>query len=71
MDKDLATELMTRLVALGEPLNETAHVIERIADADEKQRFERGIGEMMVRLWADLQLEVVTQYPELGSRQGH
>jgi hypothetical protein len=65
MEKQLATRLMGLLLELGKPLNEVAELIEQISDEDEKRIFRRGIGEMMGRMWTDLQFELVKQYPDL------
>lgn len=65
MDRELATRLMCVLPDVGRPLNEAAQLIEEISDEAEKLKFKRAIGEIMAKLFTDLMLDIIGQYPEL------
>lgn len=65
MDRDVAELLMRSLVALGEPLNSIAEIVERVADEGDRATLRRGVAEVMARVYTDLQLPIIRQYPDL------
>ena len=65
MDRRVAEMLMKDLRALSEPLNSAAALIEQISDKDEQILLRRGIGELMGRIYTDLMIPILKQYPEM------
>lgn len=65
MTKGTAEALMRIYVRLGEVLNEAAATIALEPDAVEQQRLRKPLGVAMAQLWTELQLPLVTEYPNL------
>jgi hypothetical protein len=65
MKKDIAIQLIEKLFASDKPLNAAAEVIEKIEDEEEKKKFRRGILEIMGRMYTDLELPILRQFPDL------
>lgn len=65
MDKKIALKLMDSLTKIETPLNNAAKIIESIEDVEEKKKFRKNIGEIMGRLYTDLQRPIIQQYKEL------
>jgi hypothetical protein len=65
MTKDTAEALMTIYARLGTLLNEATEVIGAEPDAAEQKALRKPVGAAMASLWTELQLPLVTAYPEL------
>jgi len=56
---------MKELLAMGQPLNSAAQLIDQIASEDERRQFRRGLGEVMNQIYIDLMRPIIRQYPDL------
>lgn len=65
MEKKVAELLMKNLLALSEPLNSATTLIDQISSKDEQAALRRGLGELMGRIYTDLMIPIIEQYPEL------
>ena len=65
MDRSVAELLMKDMLAMSEPLNSITILCERIGDTEERKTFRRGVGQLMDKLYADLMLPIIRQYPDL------
>ena len=65
MDRNVAESLMSNLLALDEPLNSSATLVNQIPNKEEQKEFRRGIGEIVGRIYTDLMLPIIRQYPDL------
>lgn len=65
MDKKIAELLMKDLLALSEPLNSATTLTDQISNKDEQAALRRGIGELMGRIYTDLIIPIIKQYPDL------
>jgi len=65
MDHSTAEKLMSLYQELGGPLNRASELIDKIPDAEEQRRLRRPLGEMMARIWTDLELPIVQEFPDL------
>ena len=65
MDRNVAELLMSNLLALDEPLNSSATLVNQIPNKEEQKEFRRGIGEIVGRIYTDLMLPIIKQYPDL------
>ena len=65
MDRNVAELLMSNLLALDEPLNSSATLVNQIPNKEEQKEFRRGIGEIVGRIYTDLMLPIIRQYPDL------
>lgn len=65
MDRKVAELLMKDLLALSEPLNSATALTDQISNKDEQAALRRGIGELMGRIYTDLMIPIIKQYPEL------
>lgn len=65
MDKNLAEQMLEKLNELNAPFNDAVELTEQIADAKEKSRFRRKLGELMGYAYTELMMPIHEQYPEL------
>ena len=65
MEKNIAKQIMNRLSMLNKPFNEVAEMIEKIEDIEERKQFRRGIGDIMARVYTNLEMPIILSYPEL------
>lgn len=65
MTKATAQALMSIYARLGTLLNEATEVIESEPDVAEQKELRKPVGVAMASLWTELQLPIVTAYPEL------
>lgn len=56
---------MRNLLALDEPLNSAAMLVDKIPNKEEQKEFRRGLGEIVGRIYTDLMLPITRQYPDL------
>lgn len=69
MDRATAEKLMTVYEKLNGTLNEAAEIIAAIPDGEEQKRLRRPLGELMQSIWLELMRPIVSQHPDLESRQ--
>jgi len=65
MDRAIAEKLMVIYARVGEVLNEAGEIARTISGEEERKLTLRPIGDMMARVWTDLQLPIVRQYRDL------
>jgi hypothetical protein len=65
MRRETAEALMQIYAGLGDFLNEATAVIAKEPDQAEQQELRRTVGMAMAQLWTELQLPVVTAFPDL------
>ncbi len=65
MDRAIGERLMERLLALTAPLNDAVALIEQIGDERQRLELRRGIGEVMGRVYTDLMVPIIREYPDL------
>ena len=65
MEKNIAKLLMDSLLVLDEPLNRATELTDQINDEEERKRFRKGIGEIGGRVYTDLMVPIIRQYPDL------
>ena len=65
MDRNVGELLMSNLLAFDEPLNSSATLVNQIPNKEEQKEFRRGIGEIVGRIYTDLMLPIIRQYPDL------
>jgi hypothetical protein len=66
MNRDTAEKLMAIYARVGTLLNEATDAIESEADEQLRKRLRAPIGVAMAHLWTDLQLPLVSAFPELN-----
>ena len=70
MERRAAELLMAQFLQLDAPLNSATHITDQIeADAERKQ-FRRGIGEVLSKVYAQLILPIVQEFPDLDPEKG-
>jgi len=65
MERKIAEKLMKIFNSLGDPLNEASLQIEQISDDKEKKVLRRGLAEIMGRIFTDLEIPIIREYPDL------
>lgn len=65
MNRALAEQLMSELLALGGLINRATELTEQINDLDERKAMRRAIGEIAVNVYSNLIRPIVHQYPDL------
>jgi hypothetical protein len=65
MERRVAELLMAQFLQLDGPLNSATQITDQIANDTERKQFRRGIGELMSRVYAELMLPIVREYPDL------
>ena len=64
MERNIAEKLMKIFCSLGNPLNEASKIVEQISDEKERTIMRRGLGEIMARIFTELETHIIRQYPE-------
>lgn len=65
MDKKIARQLVDIVMSLGEPMNRATALSLEISDPEEQVYVRRVVGETTNRLYVDLMLPIIRQYPDL------
>jgi len=65
MEKPLASRLMDALVGFDVPLGKVGMLVDEIADPKEKRAFVQAWGDVMGRIYKDLMIPILRQYPDL------
>lgn len=65
MEKNIAEQLIKKFLDTDEPLNAAVKITEQIKNEEERIKFRRGVAEIMGRIYTDLELPIIRQYPEL------
>ena len=71
MKKDIAKRIMECLLKLDGPLNEATDLSSKIEDEEEQKTIRRGIGEIGGRVYTDLMMPIIAQYPELDPENNY
>lgn len=65
MERDVAEQILNEFMALSQPLNAATEVATAIDEIDERNAVLRGIGDIMGRVYTDLMIPIIRQYPDL------
>lgn len=65
MDRKIAEQLVDVTLSLDGPLNQATALSFEIADPEEQKAVRRVIGETTGRLYTDLLIPIIRQYPDL------
>jgi hypothetical protein len=65
MKKDVAKLIMDCLLELDGPLNKVTALSNKIENEEERKIIRRGIGEIGGRVYTDLMMPIIRQYPDL------
>lgn len=65
MERRIGEKLMQLLLSLDEPLNEATALSRELADPEEQKAVRRVIGEVTGRIYTDLMVPIIRQYPDL------
>lgn len=65
MDRRIAEQLIDLALALDGPLNQATALSLQIEDLEERKAVRRVIGETTGRLYTDLMVPIIRQYPDL------
>ena len=65
MQKELASQLMNRALALGTELGQLDSAISQIESEQERREFAKDLGEIFKHLSSGIMLKIVRQFPEL------
>lgn len=65
MERKIAEQLIELALALDEPLNQATALSLQIEDLEEQKAVRRVIGETTGRLYTDLIVPIIRQYPDL------
>lgn len=66
MNRDTAEKLMAIYARIGTLLNDATEAIETEPDEQQRKRLRTPVGIAMTHLWTDLQLPLVSAFPELN-----
>lgn len=69
MDKNLAAQLIKKLHNLDGPLGEVLDLTEQLPDEEERRRFRGSVGDLIARVYTQLMVPVLRQYPDLDPDQ--
>jgi hypothetical protein len=53
------------LLSLDEPLNKATEIAKQIADLEERKLIHRGLGDVVGRIFTDIMVPIIRQYPDL------
>jgi hypothetical protein len=65
MDKNVAKLLMKKLLEVGGSLSSVTLLVNEIDDKDEQKHLRKSIGEIMSRLYTELMVPIIREYPDL------
>jgi len=65
MKKAIAEQLIKLFLEIDKPLNAATELTWGISDQKEQKTIRRGIAEITSRIYTDLMLPIIRQYPEL------
>jgi len=65
MNRDTAETLMKIYGQIGALFNDATSAIATEPDASEQRRLRQPVGMAMAQLWTDLQLPIISAYPDL------
>lgn len=65
MERSVAKALMDILLSLDQPLNKATELTDQITDVVERKTILRGLGEVGGRIFTDLMIPLIRQYPDL------
>lgn len=66
MTKDIAKLLMNTLLLLDDPLQKATEITDQIDDENERKMMRRGVGEIGLKIYEDLMVPIIKQYPDLN-----
>ena len=65
MERSVANELMSNVSRLDDALTLIEGSIEKISDEDERKRYKRELGIVMVEIYDKIMRPVIKEYPDL------
>jgi hypothetical protein len=65
MQRDIAEKLMELLNRMWEPFNQATELIDQIPSQDEQRALRRGLAEGYGRVYTDVMLRIIREYPDL------
>lgn len=70
MDRQTAEDLMAALVELDGPFSKAAEVTLRIEDREERVKIREGLGGVIGRVYTEVMMPILKQYPDLDPDRG-
>lgn len=65
MEKSLAASIIEGSLVVGQSLNELLRLVEKVTEGRVQKDLRRQIGDVMGRLYTDVMMPVIQQYPDL------
>lgn len=70
MERAIAERLMELFLSLDQPLNSATELADQIQNSDERKLILRGLGEVGGRIFTDLMVPIIRQFPDLDPTRG-
>ena len=65
MKRDVAEKIMQEMMDIGDSLNITTSLVEKIENKDECKNFKIPIGNIMGQIYTEIMIPIIKQHPDL------